>query len=66
MISRIRGFWLFLVDFLVGDAPELGFGAVIILGIAFAIHQATIAAAAVVPASVIALMGVSLWRGTNR
>lgn len=66
MISRLRAFGLFWVDFLVGDAPELALGGLIILGIAYALHNSMVAEAVVVPSSVVLLMGVSLWRGRGR
>ena len=65
-MHRVKAFGLFWWDFLVGDAPELAVGAVLILALAFALHGAKPASALVVLAAVILLLGVSTWRGRSR
>ena len=65
MMRRARGFGLFWLDFLVGDSPMLLFGVALILAMAFALREAIWMAAVVVPAAVILLLGVSVWRGTK-
>ena len=63
MIRRVRAFGLFWWDFLVGDSPELALGGLLILGMAFALHQSIAIAAIAVPVAVILLLGISVWRG---
>ena len=65
-MQLIKAFGLFWWDFLVGDSPELAVGAVLILALAFALHDVKLAAAVVVPAAVVLLLGVSTWRGRGR
>lgn len=66
MIQRVRAFGLFWWDFLVGDARELALGAILILGIAFAVHRSELMAALIIPAAVVLLLCVSAWRGRGR
>ena len=66
MIRRVRAFGAFWWDFLVGDAPELALGGVLILGIAFAVRTWQVTAALVIPAAVVLLLAVSVWRGLSK
>ncbi len=62
----IRSFLLFWQDFLVGDSPEIAIGAVVVLGLAFAVHRSPILAAFTIPAAIIVLLIFSMWLGKNR
>ena len=62
----IWGFVLFWVDFVIGDSPEIAIGVVIILGLAFIIRRSELAAAIGIPATVVLLLGFSVWHGRNR
>ena len=59
-----RAFFLFWKDFLVGDSPELALGVLIILGIAFWLHNDGTRAVAAVIVLVVLLAVLTVWRKT--
>ena len=64
----IKGFGMFWWDFLVGDTPELFLAALAILGIVALVSlsaHANTAAVVVLPALVIASLGLSVLRGAR-
>lgn len=64
--KAIKGFALFWVDFVIGDSPEIAIGVLLILGLAFLLHNSAILAAVIIPAATILLLVFSLWYGKNR
>jgi hypothetical protein len=62
----LRAFVLFWQDFLVGDSPEVAVGALIVLGIAFAVRSHVALATVAVPGAVVLLLGGSALLGKRR
>lgn len=65
-MSRGRAFGRFLLDFLVGDDWRLALGVVLSLGVAAGVAAAGAPAFWVVPAGVLAVLGVSLRRAARQ
>jgi hypothetical protein len=63
MRRYLRAFGRFWWEFLVGDAPEIALGAVLVLGLAFALESERIAATILLPIAVAALLTASVLRG---
>jgi hypothetical protein len=61
----IKSFLLFWKDFLVGDSPELALGVLIILGVAYWLHNSGIRDVIVITALAIILMIITVWRKTR-
>ena len=61
----IKGFLLFWKDFLVGDSPELALGVVIILGVAYWLHNSGVWDVVVITALALILMIITVWRKTR-
>ena len=66
MMGKLKAFWLFWVDFLVGDAPELAIGVLVVLAIAFATRGSPLLSSAAVLGGVVLLLGFSTWRGRGK
>jgi len=61
----IKSFGLFWKDFLVGDSPELALGVIIILGIAYLLHNSGVLGAISIIVLVLVLMMITIWRKTR-
>jgi hypothetical protein len=61
----IKGFLLFWKDFLVGDSPELALGVLIILGVAYWLHNSGVWDVVVITALALILMIITVWRKTR-
>ena len=61
-----RAFGRFWWEFLVGDTPELFVATLAIVGLAVALRHDRAAAVVALPATVIAVLAVSAWRGRRR
>ncbi|MGH3626940.1 MAG: hypothetical protein ACRDRL_05805 [Sciscionella sp.] len=66
MITRIRAFGAFAYDFVVGDDWRVAIAVVLALLITYLLSAATIAAWWMVPATVVVVLPVSLWRARRR
>jgi uncharacterized membrane protein HdeD (DUF308 family) len=67
VVTRALGaFGKFWKDFLIGDAPELFVGTLILVGAAFALHHHSAAAVVVVPLVAIVFLAASVFRGRAR
>jgi hypothetical protein len=67
LISKwVRAFGHFWWDFLVGDTPELFVGMLIIVGVAFLVHNNKAVAVVVVPVVAIIVLLTSTVRGRKR
>ncbi len=64
-MSRLRGFAAFLYDFVVDDEPTIAVVVIVGLAITAAIASAGIAAWWVLPATVLAVLTVSLHRASR-
>jgi hypothetical protein len=62
----IRAFGLFWKNFIIGDAPEIALGVVIILIMAFLLRNTSLAAQIVIPLSVVILIISVVWLKTNK
>lgn len=65
-MTRIRGFFAFLYDFVVGDDPLVAVVVVLGLGATAAIAGADAASWWVLPCVVVAVLAVSVQRATRR
>jgi hypothetical protein len=67
MSKRLRAFGEFAYDFVIGDDWVVAAGVVIALAVTYALaHGAGLAAWWLVPAVVLVLLPVSLWRAVRR
>jgi hypothetical protein len=64
-MSRVRGFFAFLWDFIVGDDPVIAVVVVVALGVTAAVAGAGVAAWWIMPAAVILVLAVSVWRAAD-
>ncbi len=62
----IKSFGLFWKNFLIGDAPEIALGVVLILGIAFASRGSVLIAGASIIVLVVLLMAFTVWRHARK
>jgi membrane protein YdbS with pleckstrin-like domain len=60
-----KSFLLFWKDFLVGDSPELALGVIIILGVAYWLHNLGIWDVVAITALALILMIITVWRKTR-
>lgn len=65
-MNKLKAFGLFLVDFLVGDAPELAFGVMAVLVIGFVTRGNAWVSSIAVLSGVLALLSISTWRGRGK
>ncbi|MCU1490258.1 MAG: hypothetical protein JWM85_1663 [Acidimicrobiaceae bacterium] len=67
MIRRgFVAFGRFWWDFLIGDTPELFVGALVVIGVAFALRHERAAAVVTVPLLIVLVLGLSTYRGRLR
>jgi ABC-type xylose transport system permease subunit len=64
-MSRLESFARFLWDFVVGDDWRIAVGVAAALGLTAAVANASVAAWWVLPAAVVALLGLSVWRAAR-
>jgi hypothetical protein len=63
MTARLKAFGAFVYDFVIGDDWLVAAGAVVALAVTYALaHAAHVAAWWLVPAAVLVLLPISLWR----
>jgi len=62
MAALGRGIW----EFLVGDTPEFLVATAAIVGLAFAVHQVRVLAYVSLPATVVAVLAVSVGHGRRQ
>jgi len=65
MVKRIKAFFAFLYDFVVGDDWRIAVGVVIGLAVTYAISQTSVPAWWVLPALLVVLLPASLWVATR-
>jgi hypothetical protein len=65
-MKYLKAFGRFWWEFLIGDTPEIALGGLVVLGLAFALDDARIAATIVLPIAVAALLVGSVLRGRTR
>jgi len=65
MVNRIKAFFAFLYDFVVGDDWRIAVGVVIGLAVTYAISQTSVPAWWVLPALLVVLLPASLWVATR-
>jgi len=59
-LGALGKFWK---DFLIGDAPELFVGTLVLIGVTFALHRQTAVVVVVSPLIVVVLLAASVFRG---
>jgi hypothetical protein len=64
--SRITAFAKFCYDFVVGDDWRVAIGVVVALTLTYVLNRTTLPAWWVLPAAVLLLLPVTLWRATPR
>jgi hypothetical protein len=62
----IKSFFSFWKDFLVGDSPVLALGVLIILGVAYLLHDQPIYDPLAVVVMVLVLMTFAIWQKTRQ
>jgi hypothetical protein len=65
-MSRISAFFAFWYDFIVGDDWRVAVGVIVALAITYGLSVAAIPAWWVLPAAVVIVLPLSLWRVTRR
>jgi phage shock protein PspC (stress-responsive transcriptional regulator) len=65
MVNRIKAFFAFLYDFVIGDDWRIAVGVVIGLAVTYAISQTSVPAWWVLPALLVVLLPASLWVATR-
>jgi phage shock protein PspC (stress-responsive transcriptional regulator) len=66
MVRRIKAFFAFLYDFVIGDDWRIAVGVVIGLALTYAVSQTSVPAWWVLPAMLVVLLPASLWVATRR
>ena len=67
MLGRVRAFGAFAYDFVIGDDWRVAAGVTVgLAGTYLLAHEASIAAWWLVPALLVALLPVSLWRAVRK
>ena len=66
MTAKLRAFFSFWYEFIVGDDWRVAIGTVIALAATYGVARTTVPAWWIVPAAVALLLLSSLWRATNR
>ncbi len=66
MMGPLKAFGLFWWDFLAGDAPELAFGVLLILGIVFLSRSMGVGTLVLIVCGVVLLLTVSSVRGRGK
>ena len=66
-MSRVRAFGAFLYDFVIGDDWWVAAGVVLALGLTYLLaHAASVTAWWLVPAVLVALLPLSLWKAVRK
>jgi hypothetical protein len=66
MASRLRAFWAFWYDFVIGDDWVIAAGIVVALAGTYLLSKAGVTAWWLLPLAVAVLLPASLWRATRR
>jgi hypothetical protein len=66
VVRRIRAFWAFWYDFIIGDDWLVAAGVVIALALTYALSRTTVPAWWLLPLALAALLPVSLWREARK
>jgi hypothetical protein len=66
MTARLKAFGAFWYDFVIGDDPVVAIGIVLALVLTAIVSAASGAGWWIVPAAVVVLLPLSLWRATRR
>ena len=66
MIKRIKAFFAFLYDFVVGDDWRIAVGVVVGLAVTYAVSRSSVPAWWVLPVMLVVLLPASLWIATRR
>ena len=66
MVKRIKAFFAFLYDFVIGDDWRIAAGVVIGLAVTYAVSRTSVPAWWVLPALLVFLLPASLWVATRR
>jgi hypothetical protein len=66
MVNRIKAFFAFLYDFVVGDDWRIAVGVVIGLAVTYAVSRTSVPAWWLLPVLLVALLPASLWVATRR
>jgi hypothetical protein len=66
MGKRVKAFFAFLYDFVIGDDWRIAAGVVAGLAVTYAVSQAGVPAWWVLPVLLVALLPASLWIATRR
>jgi hypothetical protein len=66
MIKRIKAFFAFLYDFVVGDDWRIAVGVAVGLALTYAVSRTSVPAWWVLPAMLVVLLPASLWVATRR
>jgi hypothetical protein len=66
MGNRIKAFFAFLYDFVIGDDWRIAAGVVAGLAVTYAVSQTSVPAWWVLPVLLVALLPASLWIATRR
>ncbi|MGH2908962.1 MAG: hypothetical protein ACRDK8_06660 [Solirubrobacteraceae bacterium] len=64
-MTRLRGAWLAIWDFVVGDDWRLALGVVVALGVTALVAGAGATAWWIIPVVIAALLVISLWRAAR-
>jgi phage shock protein PspC (stress-responsive transcriptional regulator) len=66
MGKRVKAFFAFLYDFVIGDDWRIAVGVVAGLAVTYAVSQTSVPSWWVMPALLVILLPASLWRATRR
>jgi hypothetical protein len=66
MGNRIKAFFAFLYDFVIGDDWRIAAGVVAGLAVTYAVSQTSVPAWWILPVLLVALLPASLWIATRR
>ena len=66
VLGKVKGFFAFWYDFIVGDDWRVAAAVVIALAITYGVSQSSVASWWIMPVAVAAVLVGSLWRVTRR
>jgi hypothetical protein len=66
MIAKARAFGAFWYDFVIGDDWRVALGVVVALAATYGLSRTSVPAWWVLPAALVVLLPVTLWRATRR
>lgn len=64
--NALKGFLKFWKNFLIGDSPVLALGVVIIVGVAYLLHDHMVLAPIATVTLVLALVTIAVWQKTRK